>query len=260
MTISKNQLIAIGIALLTLILLLSLRTKPKDLLSLEKERSLNLQATDPVILRNEAVDMISGATVTRVQILEAQIAEASDDTKRTELLKELSSVWYNEGQFGLAGSYAEEVAKIEDTDRAWAIAGTSFAQGIKKGNSDKEKQFCLSKALQCLEKAASLAPDIVSHQLNRGILLAENPPQDNPMKGVLLLLDLNKKYPENVPVINNIAKFALQTGQLDRAEERLLTALDLEPDNVSTSCLLAQLYSAKGDKDKSAEFAAKCQN
>ena len=73
-----------------------------------------------------------------------------------------------------------------------------------------------------------------------------------------MLLDLNKKFPENVPVINNIAKFALQTGQLDKAEQRLLKANNLLPNNKTTICLLAELYSSKGDISNAELFRDKC--
>ena len=174
-------------------------------------------------------------------------------------MKDLSSTWYGEGQIAIAGSYAEQIAQLVQTGQAWGIAGTTFAAGIKSASQEKERKYCLSKALECLENAASQEPKEISHQLNRGIILAENPPQDNPMKGVLLLLDLNKNNPENVPVINNIAKFALQTGQLDRAEQRLSLALELEPNNRLTNCLSAQLYDAKGQKSKAEQFRRKCE-
>jgi len=72
------------------------------------------------------------------------------------------------------------------------------------------------------------------------------------------LLSLNKKFPKNVPVINNIAKFAIQTNQIDKAEQRLLGALTIEPDNKMTNCLLAQLYKAKGDENGAMKFQELC--
>ena len=240
------------------LLMFGFRTKPKTVLANEVERSLNLQSTDVSILKSEAIDELSSSSRTQIQILEAQIASATEDSSKISLLKDIASVWYNEGQIGIAGSYAEEVANISKTASAWAIAGTTYGIGIKNAKSDKERKYCIAKSLNALENAISLNPTEVSYQLNRGIILAENPPAQNPMKGVLMLLDLNKKYPKNVPVINNIAKFALQTGQLDKAEQRLLTADSLKPNDKTTNCLFAQLYDAKGDKSKADEYRAKC--
>jgi len=260
MNLEKPQLLAIGGSIVLLALLLSLRTKPRDLISLEKERSMNRQSTDPAILKRDAIKDISSNALSRVQILEAQLSEATDTSVRIGLLKDLSSTWYGEGQYAIAGSNAEQIATLMQSGQAWGIAGTTYAAGIKKSKQEKERKYCLSKALECLENAASQSPEEISYQLNRGIILAENPPQNNPMKGVLLLLDLNKNNPKNVPVINNIAKFALQTGQLDKVEQRLSLAIELEPNNRMSNCLMAQLYDAKGQKDKADQFRAKCDN
>ena len=244
---------------LLVVLLFGFRTKPTDVLANEVERSLNLQSTDVSILKSEAINMLSASSRTQIQLLEAQTGSAGDDSTRMELFKDLASVWYSEGQIGIAGSYAEEVANISESADSWAIAGTTYGIGIKSAKTEKERKFCIAKSLAALENAISIDPSEISYQLNRGIILAENPPAENPMKGVLMLLDLNKKYPKNVPIINNIAKFALQTGQLDKAEQRLLTANSLKPNDKTTNCLFAQLYDAKGDVSKADEYRAKCQ-
>jgi len=257
MNLHKSQLFALLGFLLLSILLLSLRTKPRDLIDREKTRSLNLQSTDINILRQEAAGRLSDNAKARIQILEAQLADAEDEEK-TEIYKDLSSIWYDAEEIGISGHYAEEVAHGLQSASAWGIAGTTYALCIKRTEKEKERSLCLSKALESLENAISLDPDNLSYQINRAVLLAENPPQDNPMRGVLLLLEMNKKFPENVPVINNIAKFALQTNQLDKAEQRLLGALEIDPNNIKTNCLLAQLYEAKGDKRKASNYLMKC--
>lgn len=256
---TRSQLLTTAAFLLLLLFLqFGFRTKPVKVLELEQSRALNQTSTDISILKNEAFDELQSGDRSRIQILEAQIQEEDNPEAKLELLKNLSGTWYALGQSALAGNYAEEIAKEENTSEAWGIAGTTYAACVKSSTKEKEKSFCLQKAIESLEMASSLDPAAVNHTLNRAVLLAENPPSDNPMKGVLLLLDLNKKHPENVPVINNIAKFALQTGQLDRAEQRLLKANDLLPNNKTTNCLLAELYSAKGDISKAELFKEKC--
>ena len=258
MKLTPKQLYSLGFSILViLILLFGFNTKPKELLDLEKSRALNLQSTDVSILINEASKMISGNDKTRIQILEAQLSEVEEEQK-SQLYKDLSSVWYNANEVGIAGHYAEQAAILEGTASSWAIAGTTYALCIKRTKKDKERVFCLDKSLEAIEKAISIDPDNIGYQINRAVILAENPPADNPMIGVQQLLNLNKKFPKNVSVINNIAKFAIQTNQLDRAEQRLLGALTIEPDNSTTICLLAQLYMAKGDENKAMEYQARC--
>ena len=257
MNLTRSQIYSILAFLSLLLILAAFRTKPKDLLEREKNRSLNLQSTNANILIQEAVPDLRETYKTRIQILEAQLSSANEE-QAAQLYKDLSSVWFESGNPSIAGHYAEEVATLEETAEAWGLAATTYALCINRSEKEKEKEFCLAKSLNAIENAITLAPEEIDYQINRGVILAENPPPDNPMKGVLLLLDLNKKYPKNVSVINNIAKFALQTNQLERAEQRLLGALEIEPNNKITNCLLTEVYLAMGQKDKSLVFQEKC--
>ena len=256
----KSQVLAIiGFLLFFFVLLFGFPTKPKDLLIKERSRSLNLQATDISILKNEAFQDLSNSERSRMQILESQVDDL-DSVDSKNILIELSREWYALGQYAIAGHYAEQIAIEDESAESWGIAGTTFAIGIKQSQKEKERAYCKVKSLECLENAISLDPQNISYQLNRGIVYAEHPDKDNPMKGIMILLDLNKNFPKNVSVINNLAKFALQTGQVDRAKERIETALSLEPENKMSNCLMVELLTSTGSDSQVDEFRRKCEN
>jgi len=257
---NKAQAITIAsfVALL-LILLFGFNTKPAKLLLQEKTRSLNQQFTDINIIKDQAMEQLSGDQRAQIQILQSKLDIADDSLKTNVALKELSGKWFAIENYALAGYYAEQIAEKSQNAAAWGIAGTTYAIGIKKSLEEKLQKYCREKSLLSLENAISLAPDNIEYQLNRSIVYIEHPEPDNPMKGVQLLLKLNKNFPENVPVINNLARFALQTNQLDKALVRLNTALELESDNKMTHCLLAQAYSNKGEEGLAEEFRIKCE-
>ncbi|MBU6343253.1 MAG: tetratricopeptide repeat protein, partial [Bacteroidetes bacterium] len=108
------------------------------------------------------------------------------------------------------------------------------------------------------EKAATINPGQPEHQVNQALVFAENPPADNPMKAVLLLRELEKKYPESPAVFNALGRLAIKTGQWQKAIERLEKAWQLDRNNFNTPCLLAKAYEGAGQMDKSAEFAKIC--
>ena len=257
MALKKSHLYTIIGFILFFVVLLAMRTKPNELIEREKTRALNLQSTDVQSLRLEAASSLSSSNKARIQILESELSEA-EEADKVDIYKDLSSVWYDADEVGIAGYYAEQIAIANQDAASWGIAGTTYGICIKRSQKDKEKSLCLSKALEALENAISLAPNQIDYQLNRAIILAENPPSDNPMHGVKLLLDLNKNFPKNVSVINNIARFALQTNQFDKAEQRLLGALELEPKNKATNCLLVQLYQAIGENSKMELYRPNC--
>lgn len=254
----KHVLTILSFIALLVLLQFGFKTKPDRLIQEEKTRSLNLQVTSIDILRSEARQKLGSAERSAIQILETRFENASDTLERIEILKELSRAWYDAESFSVAGGYAEEIAILNQEPSAWGIAGTTYAYGIDRSGQEKERTFCLNKSIESLENAISLDPENAEYQLNRAILLTEHPPLDNPMKGILLLRELNKNFPKNVPVMNNLARFALQTNQVDRALTRLLEAESLEPNNRTTNCLLAQTYQALEDEEKTAIYQDRC--
>ncbi len=255
-----QKLTIAGACVLVAVLFFGFSTKPDALIEKEKLRALNSTSTDVSIIQRDVLKELSSDQRASIQILEARIAEARDTTSRVESLKELSGTWYRYGQYALAGSAAEEVAEAMGDARSWSIAATTYARGISDESVEKKSAFCKEKAIECLENAISLDPDNIEHELNRGILFANYPEQQNPMKGIQILLKLNKNYPENVPVMNNLAKFALQTNQLDRAQVRLQKAAELDPNNRMTNCLSMELYTKLGELSTAEQFRAKCES
>lgn len=235
-------------------------TKPSDHKLIEKSRALKMSSTDVSILKREAADKLSNAQISRIEILNAQLKSATDTLDKVSFMKELSGAWYEFGHPAIAGSYAEEIATIEDTDDAWGITATTYAIGIGSSDSEKERKFCKEKAMAAFDMAISLDSDEIRHQINKAVTLADHPDEDNPMKGILQLLDLNKRYPDNVSVINQLAKLGMETNQLDKALERLEKALQLEPNNLTSNCLMADLLTRRNESAIAEEYINKCKS
>ncbi|MBK8737205.1 MAG: tetratricopeptide repeat protein [Saprospiraceae bacterium] len=92
------------------------------------------------------------------------------------------------------------------------------------------------------------------------MVYVDKPLTDNPMKGILMLRDLNTKYPNNADVNIQLAKLAIRTGQFDKAVERLEKALALSPQTLSINCLLAEAYNGNGNIEKAKVAMQKCKN
>jgi len=233
-------------------------TKPPEQAAIEKSRSLAIESTDVSILQAEARDSLSPAVASEILILEQQLENATVDSSRVNILEELSSAWFGAGHPAIAGYYAEEIANITGTEEAWSIAGTTYAIGVQRATEAKVRNFSTQRAIQALENAISLNPQNTQHKVNLALVYAENPPRDNPMRGVQLLLDLNQKEPENVFVLLALARLAIRTGQYERAATRLETAVELEPTNTQATCMLADVYRNLG-RAEAPTLAERCQ-
>ncbi|MBK8490732.1 MAG: tetratricopeptide repeat protein [Saprospirales bacterium] len=79
------------------------------------------------------------------------------------------------------------------------------------------------------------------------------------MKGILRLRELDQPYPENPSVLYQLGRLAVQTGQWERAIERLDKVVEFNPENRNAWCLLAKANQETGNQDRASFCQAQCQ-
>lgn len=257
----NGKLIFIGIFIaLFCLIYFGAKTKPKAHEQIEKSRALNLENTNIKNLLKDAYASLEKEDNDLIKALEIQMTSAENDSMKIKSYEMLSGNWFKLGYKAIAGHYAESIAKIKEDENSWAIAGTTYASGIKTSKTDKEKDFCYTRGVNAFENAISLNPENLDHKINLAICSVDNPPKDNPMKGIRMLLDLNKNYPDNIGTIYQLASLGLQTGQNEKAIQRLNKILELDPDNNRAFCLLSKAYENLGDASNALKFKEKCLN
>lgn len=258
---TKLQWIVVLLAAgLFFLLYLGFDTKPKKQQLLERTRALQAESTDISVLLKNAKATLSSSQNGRIFLLEQELAQQEEDSSRIASLQRLSGAWFELEQPAIAGYYAQEIAETAGTEESWSIAGTTYTICVQQATEEKVRDYCTGRAIRSFENAISLDPDELAHQVNMALVYTENPPPENPMRGVVILRELNDAHPNSVLVMNTLARLAIKTGQIDRAIQRLERSLELEADNQNTICLLATAYNRAGSDytSKAAEFAAKC--
>ena len=257
---NKIQVAVLASALgLFLLLYFTCSTKPPAQKALEKSRALSLESTDVQSLLEDAKAHLSGQGAAAILPLEAELEKAATDAERSEIYKSLSGKWYELGETALAGHYAEEAAGIDGTGEAWGIAGTTYTLCAQKAETEKVRQFCASRALTAFESAISVAPGELSHRINLALTYVEFPASDDPMKGILLLRELDEQNPDNPAVLFQLGRLSIRTGQWERAVERLERVVELAPDHRNAWCLLEQAYQGTGQAAKAEASMKRCQ-
>lgn len=258
---TKAQYGLSGSALLLFFLLyFGCKTKPPAQQEIEKSRLLNAEQTDVNVLLKEAKGSMTSGQQAEVYLLEEALAALAEeeDTAKIDAYKQLASKWFSLGHPGISGHYAQEIAAVENTEEAWSIAGTTYTICVQRSEVEKVREFCTQRAIQSFESAISLNPANVQHKVNLALCYTENPPADNPMKGILMLRSLDDENPENALINTSLARLAIQTGQYDRAIQRLQTVLQNEPANSTANCLMGQAYEKAGRAEEAAPFVEKC--
>ncbi len=257
----KQIIVIIGGLLLFSVLYFGFDKIPPKQKALEKSGALNVEKTSLTNLLKETLPQLSGQQKSIVEAMNLDLKTHEADTiKKIEVLKSISGTWYDYGYPEIAGIYAEDIATMEKSAQSWSITGTTFALCVKNNDKKNVRDFCSNRAVRAFENAISIEPDVVDHRINLAICYVDNPMPENPMQGILMLRDLNEKYPKSVVVLNQLGRLAIQTNQIDKAIERLESALSIEPENKNTICLLASAYKSAGLEQKAKEYENKCIN
>lgn len=219
-----------------------------------------LESTGLESLIRAARSELRPAEIATLSDLESRLEKEELPGNRRPLLEQLAGEWYKAGHPAISGIYAKEIAEEANTEDAWSITATTFNICIKQeGADDKTRQFCASQAEQAYQAAISLDPEDADNRINLAVSYTDFPPRDNPMKGILLLRQLEQEYPENARVYTTLAQLAIKTNQWEKAAERLEQAVQLAPDNPDAVCNLARVYETLNRTDEAAPLALRCQ-
>ena len=131
-------------------------------------------------------------------------------------------------------------------------AGDLFEATSGISNSDDMKGYLLEKAVESYQNAYNL--DSTNSNLlmkYAGSLIEQGA---SPMQGIAMLLDIVKKDPDNADAQLMLGKFAMMSGQFEKAVQRLEKVISLRPQSNDALFLLAMAYENKGDKGKALEI------
>lgn len=253
---NRHQTVALaGACGIFLVLLFGFDIKSPDQTREIAQREKTGLALDLTAILKQAGEKLAPQEAVELARLEASFQQV-EEAEHANVLKEISGFWFRQKEYYLAGSFAEQVAELLETAEAWGIAGTTYLAGISEAPPER-KQACLSKAVESLDNAISLAPEQVEYRVNKALAYVKAPPEGNPMQGIQMLLRLEERFPESAVVLINLAKLAVETGQFERAKQRLESAALLEPDSPRIVCLLADVLAQLGDPEGAA-WKEKC--
>ncbi|MEM7103160.1 MAG: tetratricopeptide repeat protein [Bacteroidota bacterium] len=224
--------------------------KPREQKDIDRQRAISAVSITPEKLLNSAQVTTPPAELDSIMQLETQLDSATIE-QQIELLKKISSRWNLVGNFPLGGIYAEEVATLSNSDTAWSIAGSTFFSGFRFARDTSIGNYCLRKAINAFESAISINPDDTRHRVNLGLCYVEG--GKAPMKGILMIRDLLQKYPNDVLVLYTLGRLSIQSGQYDKAVERLEQVVSIDDTNLNAHYLLAESYREMRNTPKAIE-------
>lgn len=140
--------------------------------------------------------------------------------------------------------YALKRAEKTDSVNHWTEAGERFLLNAKYMGSQAQKSSWFAQSKACFEKAIELDPNDLDIQVDLGVCLIEGASLlgTPPMEGIGVLKKVEQQDPNNIKALINLGYFAIRSGQFDKAEERFIQVLKIDPNYSEAYLYLADLH------------------
>jgi len=253
--LGKAQWILVSVAILVGASLYFLgRTTTK-----EKEASVNATT----VAKTTTIDFkaIEATFIQKNEVpdtLKIILEQYKNNPKDTNVLLDLALAYRSMHQAHLAGHYFYELAEVQNNPIYYERAGNAFLNAQRENIDTSISDNLLTFAVQSLEKAIAIEPNSVSAKMLLGTAYVESGLE--PMKGVGLLKEVADADPNNLEAQILLGRFSLQSGQYDKAKERLDAVLKKEPNNTEAIYFLAFTEAELGNKKRALELIELCKS
>jgi Flp pilus assembly protein TadD len=158
----------------------------------------------------------------------------------------LANLYQSVGKFDSAGWFAEEASKVFNSVESWTKAGDQYYQAYSLAlDQGKQSQFA-QKAQESYQKVLDSNPNNLEVKSKMAMTYMSS----SPMQGVRMLMEVLKVDPQNETALFNLGMLSIQSGQNDKAAERLEALVKINPNHTQAQLLLGIAWMNLGDKGK----------
>ncbi|MCD8528601.1 MAG: tetratricopeptide repeat protein [Chitinophagales bacterium] len=160
-------------------------------------------------------------------------------------------------QYNFSAYYHTLKAEAAQTIGAWELAGDRQLGVSKNAAYDAGfNEILEQEAIKSYKNAWALDSNNIDVQVKLADAIVES--SEQPMEGVLILMNIVKQDSMNTKANLALGKFGIVSQQYDKAIGRLEKVLSLQPDNTEALFLIAEAYANLGQKDKAIASLEKC--
>jgi len=173
-----------------------------------------------------------------------------------EKAHELALKWKAAGNTNLEAYYHYQAALSENNSAELAQAGDRLFSLYRISQDTLIKNNLITFALRSLEAALERDPDNQALKVRLGSAYVEG--SQEPMKGISLLREVIAEEPENTNALIMLGRFAILSGQYDKAKERFDQVLKIDPNNAEAIYFMAITQEGLGNYEKAVELLEAC--
>jgi lipopolysaccharide biosynthesis regulator YciM len=193
----------------------------------------------------------------QIDSLENKLQVATNKDDKIISLNKLISAWQNAGSKIITADYANQLAELTNSPSDLAKAGNHLVLAFETVADSSLQKPLIDMAYNTLQKAIKADSNNLENFANLGACLMEG--RNQVMDGVLILKDVVKKSPNHLKANFILAKFAVVSGQYDKAITRLEKLILNNPTYTDAYLVLANAYASKGETQKAKQTLQNCQ-
>jgi len=188
-----------------------------------------------------------------VNRLEHAVVRGDVKNQQLKAYQSLASFWKDSvsDAFLPAVYYTAEAAKLENSEKSLTFAAQLFLENLRGQDNPALKHWMASEAKDLFQRALVLNPGNDSSKIGLGgsYIFGSNAadPQEV-MQGIQQILEVARRDSGNMYAQFMLGLGGIESGQFDKAIERLTRVVHHEPGNVEAVLALAEAYERKGDK------------
>ena len=255
----KPQLILIlsGLLLFSVLYFFTPRFTAKEVNASNQTTENQVVTTESIL--NTAKLALSESQKIALLSIEKQLTRASNAKDSLKSFKALSQFWADSAQKLAPYLYfTYSAALLENTEKSLTFAAQLLVNNLTTPDAPPAVQKWMAlNAKVLLEKALVINPINDTSKINLGACYLFGNISDNPMEGILKVKEVVDKNPQNTYGQLILALGGKKSGQYEKAIERFLIIVGLEPNNIEAMVNLAECYELINQKNSAIEWYTK---
>jgi tetratricopeptide (TPR) repeat protein len=249
--LKKPQIIVVFIGLLLLSVLYFLVPKSKKpATTVNSQLTANEEISAKSIVDGAKLNLNADQKIALLSI-ENQLVNSKTTTDSIKAYKKLIQYWADSAnRIEPYLYYTYSAALLENTEKSLTFAAQLLVNNLTTPDAPPALQKWMAmNAKVLLEKALVINPINDTSKINLGACYLFGNISDNPMQGILKVKEVVDKNPKNTYGQLILALGGKKSGQYEKAIERFLIILELEPNNMEAMVNLAECYELTNQKN-----------
>lgn len=237
----KTRLLLIAVSALVIFLIFQL---PKSVVENESQMRSE-QKSDSVSSHIAQHVQPPKALAEKIQQVRGLWLNSTKNEKNAIFADSLSSLYRLSNRFDSAAWFAGEAAKYFNNTASWIKAGDQYYQAYTVELVDSKQKAMAARAQEFYEMALKDQPSNLDVKTKMAMTYITT---STPMQGITLLREVLAEDPNNELALFNMGMLSIQSGQYERAIERLQQLLIIDPLHLQGNLLLGIAFMNNGNK------------